>query len=177
MKRILSVLTLVLVIAGLGWAGNTATPLQVLFVLKKVFPEAKEINVLVTSSQLAAQQKRIGRAAAQTQLKVKIFEINSPTDIGKAIKEIPEAGFLVVFADDELAKNSNKIYILSKCKEKHIALITSSRDYSDSGALLGVLLDANHKTNIVLNLKHNAFLASKFSDEFIQKAGIAEVLQ
>jgi len=56
-------------------------------------------------------------------------------------------------------------------------MITASRDYADSGALLTLLPNAEGKIDLVVNLKHNEHMHAQFTDAFIQENGITEVIQ
>ncbi|RMF65746.1 MAG: hypothetical protein D6743_07530, partial [Calditrichaeota bacterium] len=84
---------------------------------------------------------------------------------------------LVLFDSPEMSRNKSKLYILSKCKAKHIAIVTSSMDYAESGALLGIVKGADQKVKTILNLKHNGFLRNKFTDDLIARVGIEEVIR
>ena len=177
MKRLIATIISILLFQNLLIAANNPTPLQIFFIIKKVFPETQEVNLFIPNAVIADEQSKITRAAAQTQLKAKIFGIENATDIGKSLKKLEEGSILFILNSDIIQRKSTKLYILSKCKENKIALITSSSEYSNSGALIGIFKDENQKTQIVLNLKHYDYFKSKFTDDFIQQAGIASVLK
>ena len=105
-------------------------------------------------------------------LKAKIYVIESTSAIGNAIKQINPNSLLVIFSSDILNQKSSILYILSKCKEKQILLLTSSLDYSEAGALLGLITDENQKTKLIVNLTHSENLRAKFSQELLQQQGI-----
>ncbi len=177
MKRMLVVIGCLLAFHLTLFAGNNPTPLQMLFSIKKVFPEVKEVSVFISKGQLASEQEKITRAAAQTQLKVVLYPIDNASDIGSSIRQIPEKSFLVIFDSAVMDQNSSRLYILSKCKERGISLVTSSSAYTESGALLGVLSGQDQKTDLVVNLTHNEQFQSKFNPDYVQQTGITRVIR
>ncbi len=177
MSRNLITVFLILVLLTLSLPGTTAevSALQLFYLVKQVFPAAEEVSVLIGKKDLDGALNGINRASAQFQLKVTVHDVSNAFDIGKAIKDIPDNAILVVFDSPVFEESKNKLYILSKSKDKQISIVTSSRSYIDSGALLGYINDGGEK-KIILNLKHSEHLRSQFTDEFIQKVGIAEVI-
>lgn len=160
---------------GLLYA-KEVTPLQLLFTVKQAFPESREVSIMVTTDNMATAGESIKRAVASTQLKAKIYVIASSADIGSALGKVPEKSILVIFNSGILTDKKSKLFVLSKCKPKQIAIITSSKDYSESGALLGIVKEAD-ETRMVLNLKHNQKYSAQFSDAVITKLGIQEVIR
>jgi len=177
MKKFWSIIAIIFLTEGLLFSAQNPTPLQVFFAIKKIFPETKEISVFLSKKDFEKQKIKIGRAAAQSQLKAKLFPISNSADIGKSLKQFKESSTLVILNSEIFLQNKNKIYILSKCKEKKIKLVTSSKEYSNSGALIGILTGEDGKTHIVLNLKHRPDLQPVFTDTRIQQTGIAEIIQ
>lgn len=152
-------------------------PLTFFFVVNKVFPELKEVSIFMTREALAENENKVNRAAATFNLKATIYLIESSTMIGQAIKQIPSNSLLVILSSGLLSQKSSILYILSKCKEKQILLITSSQEYSEAGALLGLVIDENQKTKLVVNLTHYENLRPKFSQELLQQQGIFADIQ
>lgn len=177
MKKFWLVIVILLFSHGLLLSAQNPTPLQIFFAIKKIFPEIGEISVFISKTDFEKQKIKIGRAAAQSQLRAKLFPIGNSADIGRNLKQLGDSSILVIFDSDIFRQNKNKIYILSKCKEKKIKLVTSSKEYSDSGALIGILAGNDGKTHIVLNLKHRPDLQPVFTDARIQQTGIAEIIQ
>lgn len=103
--------------------------------------------------------------------------VNSASDIGSALRKIKKGSVMILFGSGVLSESKSRLYVLSKCKPKKIAIVTSSNDYAQSGALLSVVWDENQKLKTVLNLKHNEHLRSKFTADFIQTVGIKEVIE
>lgn len=157
-------------------AASDVSALQLLFTVKKVFPSVSEVNILVPEKSLSKVENAIARAATQTKLNAVIFIIERNADIGASIRKMGSKSVLVVIGEDLLSEKSSKLFVLSKCKEKQIALVSSSKSYSDSGALLGVLPGADKKVGLVLNLKHNQHLKSRFTAETIAKLGFNKVI-
>lgn len=176
MKRIFAILCLAMLSIQPAWAKSSPTPLQMFFTIKKIFPSTAEISVFLSREQLESDQNKIARAAKQSQLKAVLYPIENAADIGKNLKKLEENSFLVLFDSDIIKQKSSKLYILSKCKEKNIFLVTSSRDYADSGALLNILPEGK-RTTVVLNLRHYQDLSPKFTSNYIQETGISQVIQ
>lgn len=153
------------------------TPLQLLFTVKQTFPDCQQLSILISKELLAKEEKNIARASAQTQIKATIYVVNSSSDIGSALRKIKKGSVMILFGSGVLSESKSRLYVLSKCKPKKIAIVTSSNDYAQSGALLSVVWDENQKLKTVLNLKHNEHLRSKFTPDFIQTVGIKEVIE
>ncbi|MFQ5675914.1 MAG: hypothetical protein ACE5G1_08470 [bacterium] len=153
------------------------TSLQLMFAAKQAFPDLKEISVLVSQRRFAVEKKNIARAASQTQLKAKVYVVQNALDIGSSLSKVSDGGVLIIFDSDVLSKKKSKLYILSKCKPRQVAIITSSREYAELGALLSIVTDENEKVKMVLNLKHNNQLKTRFTKAVIQKVGISEVIE
>ncbi len=149
--------------------------MQLFYLVKQAFPEAQELNIFISKDNLAEEKDKISRATVQFGIKAIIYDINDASDIGNGTKKMDNNSVLVVYDDNIFENSKNKLYILSKCKEKQIAIVTSSMDYIQSGALLGYIEDANEKT-IILNLTHYDYLKDKFTSETIQTLGVKEVI-
>jgi ABC-type uncharacterized transport system substrate-binding protein len=168
-------LALVLLCTGKLFA-NGVSPMQLFFVLKQVFPEQSKAVIFITKDQFSELEEKINRAAAQNSLKLQVFIIESSAGIGSALNSMEQNSALVIFESDLLLSNTTKLYILSKCKEKQVAIITSSKNYSESGALLAVIKDQEDKPSLILNLKQNEHLKFVFTQELIDKIGFNEVI-
>ncbi len=176
-KRVMTIVVLmVLCVSGVGSA-KEVTPMQVLYTTKQFFPTCSEVVVFSSKEYFQKNKDKIARAAAQNKIKPHVYIVEKSTDIGNALGTIAENSILIIFDSATLDQSNNKLYILSKCKTKKITIITSSQQFSDSGALLGILLDKDHKIKMVLNLKHNSFLKDKFTPDTIAKFGIAKVIE
>ena len=172
----LFVVLLMLSQGAAAFAGD-ANASQFFYIVKKLFPDATEIAVFISHESLSEQKTMLDRAAAQNKVKATIYLIETSTDVGKRIRELRENSILVIFNSSVLLKKSTQLYILKNCKEKQISVFTSSREYSDLGALLGIIKGSDNTVDLVLNLKQNEYLKPKFTDVLIQQVGIAEVIQ
>ncbi len=166
-------LVFMLLFGGRLFAEVTTT--QYFYLVKQPFPQASEISIFITKKKLASEKEKIDRATVQFQKKAVIYEIENSVDIGKAIKSVNENSILVIYDDAVFKNNTNKLYLLSKCKEKKISLFTSSLDYIESGALLG-FVEKDNKQTIILNITNYDHLKSQFNMEKIQQLGISEVI-
>ena len=149
--------------------------MQLFYLVKQAFPDAQEVNIFISSDNLRDEKDKIARATVQFQLKAIVYEISSAADIGNSTKKLADNSVTILYDDKVFDNSKNKLYILSKCKEKQIPLVTSSMDYIQSGALLGYVVDAGQK-KIILNLTYYDHLKSKFSSEVVQQLGITEVI-
>ena len=118
---------------------NGVSPLQLLYVVKQVFPDQEQVTVFISKGQFAELEEKINRAAAQSHLKVQVCVVESSSGIGSMLSSMERNSVLVLLESDLLLNSTTKLYILSKCKEKQIAIVTSSKTYSDSGALVAVI--------------------------------------
>ncbi len=176
MRKTMHLTIMLFILFQIGFAKEPSF-LQYFFTVKNVLPETKNIGIFISEKQYKAQEKQIKRASAQTGIKALVFIIADARSIGKSIKELNSSDALVVCNSPILEKKSSRIFILSKTKDKKIPVITASKEYSDSGALLCLGKDENHRTQIILNLKQTDYLASKFTDESVQKLGISKIIR
>lgn len=177
MRRMAVLIFFVLLAGNHAVVAKDVTPMQVLFTTKEIFPDCREVAIFVSREYFHANEMNIARASAQNHIKPHVYIIENSSDIGNALNNIDEGSILVVMDSDALTKSNNKLYILSKCKTKRISIVTSSPQYSESGALLGILPDDGQKIKVVLNLKHNKFLKEKFTPDFLAKVGVKEVIE
>jgi len=177
MFKIFSIVIMMVLFYNFGAYAQKISPRQYFFTVKKIFPETENIDLFIEESQLDELKNEIAKAAAQAQVKVKIYPVNDTKSIGQSVKKLDNSSTLVVLPSPVINNNSSKMFILSKCKEKGISVVTESKDYSDSGALLGIFPQDGAKTKIVLNLKHSQELLAKFTPEYAQQIGISEIIQ
>ena len=154
-----------------------ANPSQFFYIVKRIFPDIENVAVFISQESLGENKSMMDRAAAQNKVKAKIYIIESSTDVGTRIRELKENSVLVIFSSDVLMKKSTQLYILKNCKEKQISVFTSSRDYSELGALMGLIKSLDRKVDLVLNLKQNEHLKTKFTGDYVEEVGIQEVIQ
>jgi len=154
-----------------------ANAMQLMYVVKKVFPETNDVALLIPKQNFDDNEKaHIARGAANAKLKVTVYAIDAHMDIGNAMKSLNDQSVLVVISSGILAESSSKLFLLSKCKERDISIIATSRDYAQSGALLG-LVSENNRTQLILNLKHSREeLKGRFTESFVQELGIQEII-
>ncbi len=162
--------------AGIAFADKVSA-LQYFFIVKKVFPDISEVTIFINAADEPTERPKITKAAAQMQLKVKLFLIESQKDIGANIQNIPNDGVLIVYQSDVLMNATSRMFVLSKAKEKNISVVTSSREYSQNGALLGLVKGADNKLEVLLNLKHSQSLATRFTEAFNAEIGVKQTLQ
>lgn len=166
---------LVLILLSSIPAFAKVSSMQLFYLVKQAFPEASEVNIFISKTNLADEKDKIARATVQFQLKALIYDIDNASDIGNGTKKLAENSILIVYDDEVFANKTNKLYILSKCKEKKISLVTSSMDYIQSGALLGYIEETSGK-KIILNITHYDHLKDMFTSDVLQKIGVAEVI-
>jgi len=171
-----SVLGFIIVFTGSSLHGKEITPMQLLYTTRQVFPDCRELTIFVTADYYQKSKSKIARAVAQNHFKPHVFIIGRSSDIGNALGRIGKRTVLVVFDAKLLNKSNNRLYILSKCKNKRIAIVTSSKRYADSGATVGVYVEDGDQIKTVLNLKHSAYLKEKFTQELISRVGFEEII-
>lgn len=180
MSRFLRIFTVVvflfIMVLGSQVQADDANGTQYLTMAKMAFQDAKAVSIFISEADLAKEQATINRAALQNKLQAKIFVIKSSIDVGKRMRELADNSLLVVYQSDVLSKKSTQLFILKKCKEKQISVITSSAEYSELGALIG-LVKSGPRFELVLNLKQNDWAAARFPADVIERLGISRVIQ
>ena len=166
-------LLILLAISALN--GGSVNALHYFYLVHQVFPEVTDLYIMIDKDRLASEMSKIQSGSAQYSIKTSVYDAENQVDIGKAIRDMKENSYVVIYDDQIFLEKKNMMYILSKCTERQISIITSSREYIEAGALLGYIDDGGSK-KIVLNLKHYEHLKEKFTVEFIQKVGIHEVI-
>jgi hypothetical protein len=177
MKKLLIVLgiTLAILVSNTQTLAGGTSALKFFYLVKEFFPDKEHIAVLIDKNSLDAQMNSINRASAQMKVKVTIHPIENAFDIGKAIKKIDNGSALVIFDAPVFEDNKNKLYILSKAKEKQVAVFSSSQSYSESGAFMGCIAEGD-ATKLILNFKYSENLKSSYDDAFLEKIGISQVI-
>ncbi len=177
MRKLFIVSFLLSLIIHVQLSAKEVTFLQYLYTIKQIFPDLTECSVLIDKSMVDAQKSKLERASAQMKVKVVVYPVKNNKDIGKSMKEVRDNSVLILFSSSLFENKSTKLFVLSKSKEKKIALVTSSKEYVDAGALIGLLPNEKNKTDLVVNLKHSQYLAAKFTEDFVKTAGIKTVIQ
>lgn len=169
-------LFLLAIMISIGTA-KEPTFLQYLYSAKQVLPEMEQVGIFITQDHYDASKDEINKACSRTSVKAKVFIVSDAKSIGKNLKNVEGIDLLLVTQADVLNEKSSRLFVLSKSKDKKIPLLSSSEDYSTSGALIGLLPGDGGRSKIVLNVKHTPYLAARFTDEFNKKAGIKELIQ
>jgi len=155
---------------------DEVSPLQIFHLMKQVFPAQEKVAVFISDAQYTKLKDKINLAAMQNNVKAHVFIVESSGDIGTALNGLEKNSVLILFESRTLLNNTSKLYILSKCKEKQVPIVTTSKAYSDSGALVAVVKDQDDKLALTLNLKQNAHLKDLFTEELIAKIGFKDVI-
>ncbi len=168
---------LILLISIQFCLANTISWSQYFFAIKQIFPDIKNVSVLLSEEAVQSQKKAISHSAAPFNVKVKLFPVKDTREIGNQLKMIEDGGVLIVLDDPMFMNKSSMFYILSKAKDKNISVVSSSQQYAEAGAFLTLIKDSSKKLKVVVNLRFKPELASKFTPELQQKLGVAEVLE
>ncbi|WP_456443304.1 hypothetical protein [Caldithrix abyssi] len=157
--------------------GGKVTWLQYFYAIKQIFPDEKQVSILIPKQVMEAEQKDIRRAAAITKFTVKLFPVEDTRDIGTKVKMVKKKSILIIYDDTMFRNKSSMLYILSRANERELMVVTNSEEYGEKGAFLTLCKKDDKKLKIVVNLKFKPELAAKFTPEFQQKLGITQVLQ
>ncbi len=176
--KLIMTLSILLGLAVSGMSGEP-TAAQYFYTAKKLMPEAMEISIFMSKDQLDVHKSKIERAATQFNLSPTIYVIESSKNIGQSINKMNDNGLLLIYETPELMDKSSRLFVLSKCKDKNIKIISSSLEYSQQGAFLGLITNDDKRIeHFIVNLKHSEpALASIFTDEFISQVGVTEVIR
>ena len=176
-KRLISAVLLLTLVLATGQAlADDANATQYLTMAKQAFQDAKEVAIFISEEDLAKEKDIINRAALQNGLTAKLYVIANTIDVGKRLRELSPNSILVVYQSEVLSKKSTQLFVLKKCKESQIAVITSSSEYTELGALIG-LVKTGPRFELVLNLKQNDWAAARFPSDVIERLGIARVIE
>ena len=177
--KALNFFLIIVVILFVGQAfGRNATAAQYLYMVNKVVPEKTEVAVFMSKDMVDHEKQKLERAAATFKLKVTIYVIESQRTIGESLKSLNENTALVVYDTPLLADKSSKMFIISKCKEKNIPIISPSEDYAKAGALVGIIVDESFKmSRLLINLSNYSEIVPKFTEEFTLALGVTELIK
>jgi len=175
MRLVASVILLLTVGSSLA---ENATSAQYLYMVNKVLPEVKKAAVFMPPELVEAEKSKLQRAAAAFQIQVTIYPIESNRTIGENLKKVSDDEVLIVYDSPVLMEKSSRLYILKKCKERNIPVITSNEEYSKSGAFIGIIVDGEFKiSQLLVNLQHYEQFASKFTEEFSLALGVTQIIR
>ncbi len=156
---------------------RNATAAQYLYMVSKVIPEKKNVAVFMSKDIVEKEKIKLERAAATFGITATIYLIDTAKTIGASLKKLNGDEALVVYETPVLDEKSSKMFILSKCKEKSIPVISPSEEYAKAGAFIGIIVNEKFKmSKLMINLQNHADQSSKFTEEFNSSLGITQVL-
>jgi len=176
MRKLIFSILLIIVSQQFCQAGKVSWG-QYFYAIRQIFPQIKNVSVIITEEAVSTQEKSITRAAAAFKLKIKLFPVADTREIGSEMKLMDEGSILIIFDDPLFMNKSSMIYILSKARDKNISVITCSEKYAEAGAFLTLIKDQSNKLRLVVNLKFQPEFAAKFTPELQKKLGISEILK
>ncbi|HHM02471.1 MAG TPA: hypothetical protein ENJ15_05605 [Caldithrix abyssi] len=177
MRKLSLVLVLLMFLGGPLWAKN-ATAAQYLYMVNKVLPEKKNVSIFLPSELLSKEKPKIERAAATFGIKVKIFLIETARSLGEGFKQLKDDEVLIVYESDVTSVKSSRLFILKKCKERNIPVVTPMAEYSKAGAFLGIIVNDKFKMqDLLVNVQNYAQYAPKFTEEFNVAIGVTQVIK
>ncbi|MCB0281020.1 MAG: hypothetical protein H6627_11680 [Calditrichae bacterium] len=157
---------------------KNATAAQYLYMVNQIVPEKQNVAIFMAKDMVETEKVKLERAAATFKLNVTVYVIESARNIGESLKKIDDNTALVVYETPILQEKSSKMFIISKCKEKNIPVITPSEEYVKSGALVGIIVDDKFKmSQLLINLQNYAQFAPKFTEEFTLALGVTEIIK
>jgi ABC-type uncharacterized transport system substrate-binding protein len=178
MRTLRLTILLLLVLSTSQLFARNATAAQYLYMISKVIPEKKKVAVFMSRDLVEKEKGKLQRAAATFGVTVTIYVIEGARSIGTSLKKLSGDDVLVVYETSVLVQKSSKMFILSKCKEKGIPVVSPSEEYAKAGAFIGIFVNEKFKmTGLIINLQNHADLAPKFTEEFNVSLGITEVLK
>ena len=77
MRKLVSLLLLGLVVPMICFAQGGPSPLQMVFVLKKVFPEVKDVYVFLDKNKVESVKSKFNQAGIANSVKIKLHPIQS----------------------------------------------------------------------------------------------------
>ncbi len=176
-KVTITLILLFTFLSGQLWAKN-ATAAQFLYMVSKVLPEKKNVSIFLPAELLSREKPKIERAAATFGLKVKLFLIETARSLGEGFKQLKNDEVLIVYESDVTSVKSSRLFILKKCKERNIPVVTPMEEYSKAGAFLGIIVNEKFKMkDLLVNVQNYAEYAPKFTEEFNVAIGVTQVIK
>jgi len=157
--------------------GKDVTYLQFFYTIKNVFPDVKEVAIFLPQDLQEQEQSKIASASVKMGVTAKLYLITDVQSIGNNTKLLNQKSVVLIYNAPILAEKSNRDFIIKKCAEMQIPVVTSSQDFVQAGALIGLLPDENNKLKLIVNVQQYPQIASLFSAEFSQKVGVAEIIR
>ncbi|RMH64986.1 MAG: hypothetical protein D6677_03490 [Calditrichaeota bacterium] len=159
-------------------SAKNATAAQFLYMINKILPEKKNVTIFMSPDVLDKEKPKLERAAATFGMKVKIFLVENARSLGEGFKQVGDDNVLVVYENSVTSQKSSKLFILKKCKERNIPVVTPMASYSESGAFLGIIVDEKFKMkDLLVNVQNYAEYAPKFTEEFNMAVGVTQVIK
>lgn len=178
MRALLLFITVTLFCSVSQLLAKNATAAQYLYMVNKIVPEKKNVAIFMSKEMVETEKVKLERAASTFDLSVTVYIIESPRNIGESLKKIDDSSALVVYETEILQEKSSKMFIISKCKEKNIPVITPSEEYVKAGALVGIIVDEKFKmSQLLINLQNYSQFAPKFTEEFTLALGVTELIK
>ena len=114
---------------------------ELVAVLKKTWPERREVAMVCNLSVSQPFVDDLVKAAG-TSLRVKVYEVKSPSDIGRVVNKILEAkaDLLVLVPSDPVAGDGLKEaeYLIKKLAGSKVPTVATTESGVRQGALIGV---------------------------------------
>ncbi len=137
-----------------------ATLIQRLFVVKKVFPNAKNVVILFNKKMVSSNVTREA-SIAKTALKLNItlVDVEKKSALGSVSKKYINSGvdYILIYSDSTIFNPMGKRLICQKAIKKKIPVITETKDDFKLGAFASVE-DTSGKIMLYVNSKANAIL-------------------
>ncbi len=177
MKKLTSLFILLIMFISANICAGSVTPLQYFYMVKKVFPEKKTVSVFLPASIENEEKPRIAKAAVKMGVKVVLHLVTDVQSVKENLALVDPGSVVVVYASPELESAIIAQLIVSHCTNNKIPLVSSSKKYSDQGALIALLPGEDNKIQLTINLKESMYMADRFNEQFLQQIGAAEVIR
>lgn len=151
---------------------------QYLYLVNQIIPDKKDVAVFMSKDLVDKEKIKLERAAATFGLNITIYLIDSQRTIGRSLKKLDDNCSLIVYETPVLEEKSSKMFIISKCKEKGVPIISASEEYAKAGAFIGIIVDDKFKiSQLFVNLQNHGDLAPKFTEEFSLALGVTNLIK
>ncbi len=169
----LTVITLLALLSTPQAAGTSASPLQSLYMIKQLVPNARTVGVMWNKSvaNTASLLPELNRASAEIGVKVVIEDVEQLKDISDEFRDLVQNYHIqvlwIVENDDPLGSSLSKGYLIKNATLSGVALFAPSTDWVSAGAC-AALMSEGGKAKLFVNQKTLNALGLKVPQQYAQ---------
>jgi putative ABC transport system substrate-binding protein len=152
---------------------TNATPLQSLFMIKQLIPQAQTVGVMWNQNKTNASEllPKIERASASTGVKVIVEDVEELSDVSQKFRELKDKyqvqAIWIIEDNDPMSSTVGKDFLVKNSIVNGIALFAPNTDWVSSGACAALLSDGS-TVKLYVNKKTINALGIRVPDKYLQ---------